>query len=690
MSHRNFCSISLFLPLLFLSTTSPLYAAPTVEHASSSNCDAGPVTAFADEDWRGVMNPTSDTIGGGPDYSAIESDTGANVTEVASESALRNALATPASTPRIIYLDPAGNFELTGTLPIWVPSGITIASNRGKQLLAGGYSEGARIHVSEGVMSANTAVFDVGANVRITGLRLEGPYSPVDEDNPQIIVNGIIARSISTNFVVDNSELSGWSGAAVYLQATKQAHIHHNHIHNNHNQFFYQNGDTALGYGVGLYGDADALVEANVFDYNRHSIAGDGHAGQSYEARYNIVQQHLSSHAFDMHGYDPVPPDNTADYVAGNEIYIHHNTFLATQANSGTHSIPASTVAIRGKPTTCAWIRFNALADAASTSNTAKALIQQNQTEHYVESSNDFEVVGLLASNGANGEWMPVQAISEALNSIHIGDFDGDGKSDLFRADGADWEFSSGGNTAWQSLSGENILFSNLRFGDFDGDGRTDVFYRKDSGRWAIRSSVLDYAEDELQISTYALSELRFGDFDYSGSGIGKMDVFHRANDKWEISSGADNPWSTLRTFSPSNTNPPLAELAFGDFNGDGKTDVLHASGSQWTFYYSGGSVSSPVSSTFTVANLLVGNFDNDAANPNNTDDIMVFDAGLIKVFDVATTTWTSVNKIESDMSTATSAVGDFNGDGKAELLWKGIPKKDYECDDGNCPFVAP
>ena len=32
-----------------------------------------------------------------------------------------------------------------------------------------------------------------------------------------------------------------------------------------------------------------ALIEANIFDYYRHAIAGSGLPGTGYEARYNFV-----------------------------------------------------------------------------------------------------------------------------------------------------------------------------------------------------------------------------------------------------------------------------------------------------------------------------------------------------------------------------------------------------------------
>ena len=76
------------------------------------------------------------------------------------------------------------------------------------------------------------------------------------------------------------------------MRASK-AYIHHNNIH--HCQ------RSGLGYGVAL-DEADAIIEANLFDWCRHAIAGTGSPGTSYEARYNIHLENASSHCFDMHG----------------------------------------------------------------------------------------------------------------------------------------------------------------------------------------------------------------------------------------------------------------------------------------------------------------------------------------------------------------------------------------------------
>jgi hypothetical protein len=82
---------------------------------------------------------------------------------------------------------------------------------------------------------------------------------------------------------------------------------------------------------------ASSLIEQNLFDFNRHSIAGTGRPGCGYEARHNVELGTSLSHCFDMHGGRD-RQDGTD--VAGTTILIHHNTFRA----------PETPVVIRGVP----------------------------------------------------------------------------------------------------------------------------------------------------------------------------------------------------------------------------------------------------------------------------------------------------------------------------------------------------
>jgi hypothetical protein len=90
------------------------------------------------------------------------------------------------------------------------------------------------------------------------------------------------------------------------------------------------------------------VVEANLFDYNRHSIMGTrDYPVSSYEARYNIVGPNATNTMLDMHGGNDSPSWGFADgpdasVPAGGTVLIHHNTFKSsTQAAVGIRGVPS-------------------------------------------------------------------------------------------------------------------------------------------------------------------------------------------------------------------------------------------------------------------------------------------------------------------------------------------------------------
>lgn len=124
-------------------------------------------------------------------------------------------------------------------------------------------------------------------------------------------------------FEVDNSELAGWSHAALlFPPGSQNGYVHHNYIH--HNQ------RARLGYGISLTG-VYARVMYNTFNYNRHAITGYGTPGTGYEAAFNTILDVNTSHAFDMHGG---VNRNDGTNIAGTVINIHDNTFYNTKTKA--------------------------------------------------------------------------------------------------------------------------------------------------------------------------------------------------------------------------------------------------------------------------------------------------------------------------------------------------------------------
>ena len=220
-------------------------------------------------------------------------------------------------------------------LVIEIPEGVTLAGDRGCN-----GSKGAIL--TSDTLKTPLMIRIAGPDVRITGLRLRGPNPKryLDHHHRSFGEGGggheyyykfPTSNGISTEhslLEVDNCEISGFSHGGVYLIAGNGHHIHHNYIH--HCQY------QGLGYGI-CHNTASSLIEHNLFDWNRHSIAGTGRPGCSYVARHNVELSVSLSHCFDMHGGRD-RKDGTD--IAGTSIEIYNNTFRA----------PQTPVVIRGVP----------------------------------------------------------------------------------------------------------------------------------------------------------------------------------------------------------------------------------------------------------------------------------------------------------------------------------------------------
>jgi hypothetical protein len=241
---------------------------------------------------------------------------------------------------QVVFIPGETEIDLTARIYIEqivlkIPEGVTLAGNRGQD-----GSQGALL--TSDALKTPAIIRTAGPDVRITGLRIQGPNSKRYLDHHERAFGpggggheyyykfptscGIVVEHPRVE--VDNCVISAFAHAAVYLVKGDGHHIHHNYIH--HCQY---NG---LGYGV-CHNTASSLIEYNLFDWNRHSIAGTGKPGCGYTARYNVQLGESLSHCFDMHGGRD-RKDGTD--IAGTSIEITNNTFRA----------PNTPVNIRGVP----------------------------------------------------------------------------------------------------------------------------------------------------------------------------------------------------------------------------------------------------------------------------------------------------------------------------------------------------
>jgi hypothetical protein len=338
-----------------------------------------------------------------------------------------------------------------------------------------------------------------GDNVRISGVRIEGPGSPPDawRSIPQGYAKGIHFQD-KINIEIDHNEFSGWNAAAVeaegienttgpsdrvwqmwtskvtadsaglhYPAGSEPVYIHDNYFHNN----WYPDSPAPwsscslanpgactpyYGYGIVASG-THLLIERNVFNDFFHAIAADGCQGSGYRAYRNLVFNNGGGQgvqAFDAHHRRPGDCGGS-DSAAGHDFDIWYNSFLYRDW---------AALYINGTPDIGAVVGSN---DFANDRVIDSAVVLGNHGDW-----------GKVATDGNNLEG--VRSWDDPSHHFDSCDFDGDGINDRFLTTGETWWFRSGdqskGPTPWVYLNTNTLLVENVRLGYFSADsGRNHV-----------------------------------------------------------------------------------------------------------------------------------------------------------------------------------------------------------------------
>ena len=358
-----------------------------------------------------------------------------------------------------------------------IPAGVTSESDRSPTHAGGLLYMSSQVLVPTG--DVPLAMLGLGAHTELSGLRLRG-FGVDGQSDPHGIGIAISAQDV----LVEHNEISFWPEDGVMVAygpntdnrhiteaaATAQAHrvrITQNFIHDNVN--------CELGYGVELHRASYALIDRNVFNYDKHDISGDGSPGSGYIAEHNFTQSDSfkTCHGdygghFDMHGF---VAGSHVGGTAGTYIDVHNNAFRGDQRYHFLGHDRRAAFDVRGTP-----------AD--------RALFTDNVTE--APSDKAVRISGVpgvdpqlvLTAEGKlfiDGNHYSVNT----TNDLAVGDFDGDGCSDVFVPTGAIWLYSPCGRREWQFLNVSTLRLDQLAFGDFNGDGKTDVFTRH-GDQWLV------------------------------------------------------------------------------------------------------------------------------------------------------------------------------------------------------------
>jgi hypothetical protein len=290
-------------------------------------------------------NDTGEPLGGGEGYSGILT-TGTHV--VATKAELKDHLvggATPAGSGDSIFLAGTTTIDLTGEVDLWVPAGVTLASNRGYSGSPGGLLKTDTLDSA----SHYHVLLNLMAGSRFTGLRLQGPdnylWRPLGDTHEYW--TGVQASGVA-GAVIDNIEAYYWNEAATRFggAACVDGILKHSNVHHNSRYGF--------GYGCQV-AEATASIIACLMDYNRHCITSErDYPVSQYEAYFNEFGPNcLIGQAIDIHGGNDV--SNPA-VPAGGSFKIHHNTFKTVTGYPTWTPTPCS---IRGVPLVGAEFYFN-------------------------------------------------------------------------------------------------------------------------------------------------------------------------------------------------------------------------------------------------------------------------------------------------------------------------------------------
>lgn len=482
---------------------------------------------------------------------------------------------------------------------------------------------------------------------RISGFRLIGPsYGNQSTEEAGIRIDRCIDVEIS------NMEIAGWGGEGITvadklqsgdiilpprITRADQIRIHDNYIHNNQHP---QIGGKAAGYGVQTNDGGWAQITRNVFDFNRHAIEASGFAG-GYDAVQNLVLKgggyhgtffNRYTHIFDVHGTGcALSADLCGD--AGTKFSYLSNAFQYRKDIA---------IKIRGTPKSLATIS----GDVFPHSRLLSLLFD--------DSGGAVFAGGPVRANFNHIAFGPNVTGFDSFGQYGVCDFDGDGVDDLFLPTGATWWFSSFGEFHWSFLSAKTERLDKLRFGYFDGDRRCDVLAESSDHRWEISSGgVGAWRALDHFFELPPLSEFAFGRFDPNvrdtrpGVTRRTTHAFHRQSSiggQWFVVSLSDGLFQPVQ-----NSLKPMNQLRFGDFTGDGVTDVLAVEQGRWAISESARGAWRRLNPTLgdPVAGLFIANMDAD----DNIDDILRLDRTYLLLSTLTAratlTWWRSKNGVE-------------------------------------------
>jgi hypothetical protein len=541
-------------------------------------------------------------------------------------------------------------------------------------------------------------------NVRISGLWLDGG-TQTEHVPDTSSSNGILVQS-SLRVEIDHNAIEGWGNAAIEVRDAANrisianastVHVHDNGIRYNLHP---SSGGHAAGYGVEVSHGGYALIERNVFDFNRHSIAGDGLPGTGYLAYRNLIEpnggKHLDlyftithTHTLDMHGLEDcdvgfLPFSIPADCgAAGEYVDIEYNTIRYTDGVA---------VKMRGVQSLRADVAHNVFA---------------HQDVWGTEEGQLTSPAALIQTDGSDlDQWdnrfgLDVEA---NLGSLPQCDIDGDGKLDRVIGEGTTWWYFSSLRQDTVYLTTSRRMGEQLSVGDVTGDGRCDVTVGGTvfSGGEPIAHSDLLWTDQSGDSSLWQMTGPSVGAINTPGNlsgllgtadvdGDGDRDVLRRdAGGVVRIVHLEDGKALTGTVDLPRGPDGAPAEPQFagraadpdgrlwayggaGDLDADGFDDVVwRRPDGHLEVWFRGQSIAAlPVPANAMDARWQVAGVAD--FNADGRADVLLRSVnGAIQVWYMFGEQRIGAAPVAAqDPGTVLAGIGDFDADGAADILWR-------------------
>lgn len=268
------------------------------------------------------------------------------------------------------------------------------------------------------------------------------------------------------------------------------------------------------------------------------------------------------------------------------------------------------------------------------------------------------------------------------------GDIDGDGKSDLLLANASQglsayWIMNGATPTRYSSVFTQPAGHAQVATGDFNGDGKLDLVWARSSDRALVMWQGNGIGFTQYGVRDYVAGWAVTGAGDIDGDG--KSDLLLTNASQGLAAYWIMNGATPVRYSSAFNQPSGYAQVVTGDYNGDSRLDIVWARSSDRTLllwqgdgngfaqavirdYVAGWAVVGDMASTGLMKASVRGDIDGDGRSDlllQNTG----FDLTAYWIMNGATPVRYS-SAVMQPSGYARVATGDFNGDGKLDIVW--------------------